>query len=140
MVRVGRCTCLADSASRGLSCETDALRIGATWRGTVDPWRDVPAMTTGANGQTTRMTAHVTGEVQGVGYRMYARRRAQALGLCGYVTNLADGSVKVVVEGPRDQLSYLLMVLRRGPASARVEDAAATWSAPTGEFSAFSIR
>ncbi len=97
-------------------------------------------MTTGANGQTARMTAIVTGEVQGVGFRMYAKRRAQALGLCGYARNLADGSVEVVVEGPRDQLSYLLVVLRRGPSSARVADAEATWNEPTGEFNAFFIR
>lgn len=97
-------------------------------------------MTTGANAQTARMTAIVTGDVQGVGFRMYAKRRAQTLGLSGYARNLADGSVEVVVEGPRDQLSYLLVVLRRGPASARVSDAEVTWSEPTGEFSAFFIR
>lgn len=89
---------------------------------------------------TSRMTARVSGEVQGVGYRAYARRRAQMLGLYGYARNLADGSVEVVAEGPRDALEQLLIVLRRGPSSASVEDAQPTWSDSTGEFSMFSIR
>jgi len=86
------------------------------------------------------MTVRISGDVQGVGYRAYARRRAQMLGLRGYARNLADGAVEVVAEGPRDSLEHLLIVLRRGPASAEVTDARAIWSEPTGEFSAFSIR
>ena len=97
-------------------------------------------MTTGGNQSVYRLTARISGEVQGVGYRAYARRRAQMLGLRGYARNLADGTVEVVVEGPRDALEQLFVVLRRGPASASVTDAHASWSAPTGEFSAFSIR
>ena len=38
-----------------------------------------------------RLTARVYGEVQGVGYRYFARRTALALGLRGYARNLADG-------------------------------------------------
>lgn len=86
------------------------------------------------------MTARISGEVQGVGYRAYARRRAQMLGLYGFARNLADGAVEVVAEGPRDLLEQLLLVLQRGPSSASVEGAQATWSEPTGEFSMFSIR
>ncbi len=86
------------------------------------------------------MTVRISGEVQGVGYRAYARRRAQMLGLYGFARNLADGAVEVVAEGPRDLLEQLLLILRRGPSSASVEDAQATWSEPTGEFSMFSIR
>lgn len=97
-------------------------------------------MTTGGSQSGYRLTAHISGEVQGVGYRAYARRRAQMLGLQGYARNLADGAVEVVAEGPRDALEQLLVVLRRGPASAHVADARASWSAPTGEFSMFSIR
>ncbi len=97
-------------------------------------------MTTGGSQSINRLTAHIAGEVQGVGYRAYARRRAQMLGLQGYARNLADGTVEVVAEGPRDALEQLFVVLRRGPASANVTDARASWSAPTGEFSTFSIR
>ena len=97
-------------------------------------------MTGGTSQATSRMIARITGEVQSVGFRAYARRRAQMLGLYGYARNLADGSVEVVAEGPRDLLEQLLVILRRGPASASVDDAQAMWSSPTGEFSMFSIR
>ena len=97
-------------------------------------------MTSGRSDTNYRMTARISGEVQGVGYRAYARRRAQLLGLRGYARNLADGTVEVVAEGPRESLEQLFIVLRRGPTSADVADARASWSEPSGEFSIFSIR
>ena len=97
-------------------------------------------MTSEADGSSRRMTAHISGEVQGVGYRYFARRRAQALGLRGYAMNLADGSVEVVAEGPRALLEQLLEQLRRGPSLARVSDAQANWSDSTNEFREFSVR
>jgi acylphosphatase len=87
-----------------------------------------------------RMTARVSGEVQGVGYRFFARQRAQALGLVGYAQNLADGAALVVAEGSRELLEQLLTQLRRGPISARVAEAQVEWSDATGEFSRFGIR
>ncbi len=87
-----------------------------------------------------RMTVWVAGDVQGVGYRAYARRRAQMLGLRGFARNLADGSAQVVAEGPRDLLEQLLVELRRGPSLAQVTDARVVWGEPTGEYSTFSIR
>ena len=97
-------------------------------------------MTSEAGSALRRMTAQVSGEVQGVGYRVYARHRAQGLGLHGYAQNLPDGAVLVAAEGPRDLLEQLLALLRQGPISARVTEARAVWSDPTGEFSRFSIR
>lgn len=94
----------------------------------------------GADHATYRMTARLSGDVQGVGYRAYARRRAQALGLRGYARNLLDGSVEVVAEGSRDALEQFFVILRRGPSSADVTDAQAVWGEPTGEYTTFSIR
>jgi acylphosphatase len=97
-------------------------------------------MTSDAGSTMRRMTARVSGDVQGVGYRVYARRRAQGLGLRGYAQNLPDDAVLVVAEGPRDLLEQLLTLLRQGPITARVSDARAEWSDPMGEFSRFSVR
>jgi acylphosphatase len=82
----------------------------------------------------------VRGRVQGVGFRMWALRRARALGLSGYARNLADGSVEVVSEGPRAVLERFIFVLRRGPESADVQSAHASWSPYSGAFSRFEIR
>jgi acylphosphatase len=84
--------------------------------------------------------AIVTGQVQGVGFRMWAQRRARALGLVGYARNLDDGSVEVVGEGARATLEDFLSVLRRGPESAEVRAVQVTWRACAGVSDRFEIR
>ena len=81
-----------------------------------DPALAWPAMTDA----TERLTALVSGDVQGVGYRAFVRRHALDLGLAGTVENLPDGRVEVVAEGPRSELEHLLIFLRRGPVHAEV--------------------
>lgn len=74
-----------------------------------------------------RLTAHVKGRVQGVGFRWWTRARALELGLRGSVTNLADGRVEVVAEGPEPALRELLALLRGDTAPGRVEFVADRW-------------
>lgn len=59
-----------------------------------------------------RLTAFVHGQVQGVGFRWWTRARALELGLSGSATNLADGRVQVVAEGPAVACDQLLELLR----------------------------
>lgn len=65
--------------------------------------------------------ARITGRVQGVGYRAWTLRQAQALGLRGFVRNRADGSVEVVALGPPETVEGLMRICRSGPAGARVD-------------------
>lgn len=62
-----------------------------------------------------RLRAHVSGTVQGVGFRWWTRSRALELGLVGTATNLADGRVAVVAEGPRPACEKLLELLSEQP-------------------------
>ena len=87
-----------------------------------------------------RVTAIVTGMVQGVNFRWFAQRRASELGLVGYVRNRRDSSVELVAEGPRESLDRLLDALRAGPATAVVENVEVAWGTSTGEFRRFEIR
>ena len=87
-----------------------------------------------------RLTAHVRGDVQGVGYRFFAQRQASALGLRGYVRNLPDRSVEVVAEGELGRLQQFVGVLCQGPSAASVEAVDAAWSDATGTFPGFQIR
>jgi len=68
-----------------------------------------------------RLDAFVRGRVQGVGFRYFAFREAEYLGLDGYVANELDGSVHVVAEGPASVLDALLERLREGPPASIVE-------------------
>lgn len=86
------------------------------------------------------MTAHVTGRVQGVGFRWWARRQAEGLGLVGWVMNGDDErSVDVVAEGRPEALDALERRLRAGPDSPRVEQVDARRSPASGEFDRFGI-
>ena len=62
----------------------------------------------------------VRGRVQGVGFRYFAQRAADDLGLTGYVRNLDDGRVEVYATGPEEKLSELAGHLHRGPRWAEV--------------------
>ena len=62
----------------------------------------------------------VQGRVQGVGYRYFALRQAEALGLTGFARNRADGAVEVVAEGDEGALGDLESCLREGPAFSEV--------------------
>ena len=63
----------------------------------------------------------VTGRVQGVGFRWYARTEAERLGLSGWVRNRPDGSVELAVDGPEDARQEFLAAVRRGPPNAVVD-------------------
>jgi len=65
-------------------------------------------------------SAHITGTVQGVGFRAWTRNELLRLGLTGYVRNLPDGSVpnsskKVVSSSDQTALDQLLALLKSGP-------------------------
>ena len=62
----------------------------------------------------------VSGFVQGVGYRYFAQRVAERLGVCGYVKNRRDGRVEVYALGTPEQLQALHAELERGPRMASV--------------------
>ena len=63
---------------------------------------------------------YVSGMVQGVGYRYFARQLAQRLGIAGYVKNLRDGRVEVYAIGPASVLESIRTELERGPNGASV--------------------
>ncbi len=57
----------------------------------------------------------VRGRVQGVGYRYFARERAEMLGVAGWVRNRDDGTVEVYAVGTATQLDTLAGYLHQGP-------------------------
>ncbi|HEY4023422.1 MAG TPA: acylphosphatase [Pseudonocardiaceae bacterium] len=87
-----------------------------------------------------RLTAWVHGEVQGVGFRWWARARALELGLAGSASNLSDGRVEVIAEGPRADCARLLVLLRGGATPGRVSLVAERWSSAKGGLHGFRER
>jgi acylphosphatase len=62
----------------------------------------------------------ISGRVQGVGFRYFAERSANQLGVVGYVKNCWDGSVEVYAVGGLKSLEEFRSLLAEGPRSARV--------------------
>ena len=64
----------------------------------------------------------VSGRVQGVGFRYFVMRHAQAESICGYVRNLDDGRVEFLLQGEADSVSRVIGKIRTGPDDAQVSE------------------
>jgi acylphosphatase len=80
----------------------------------------------------------VSGRVQGVWFRESTRRRAEELGVAGWVRNLPDGRVEALFEGPPAAVESALAFVREGPPLARVEGASVEEAADDAEADAAS--
>jgi acylphosphatase len=71
---------------------------------------------------STSRTVHarVEGRVQGVGYRAWVEHTARSLGLAGWVRNLRDGSVEMMLQGASENVTAMLRSCEHGPPDARV--------------------
>ena len=74
--------------------------------------------------ETVRL--RITGQVQGVGYRLWATRTGASLGLRGWVRNRTDGSVEALVTGAPEAVAAFIEASRKGPTGARVTGVTAT--------------
>jgi acylphosphatase len=83
-------------------------------------------------GSTKAVRLRITGSVQGVGYRIWARRMASSLGLRGWVRNRTDGSVEVLVIGAPEDVAAMVEASREGSAGAWVVEVTATPDADDG--------
>ena len=92
-----------------------------------------------AESENVRAHVYVSGRVQGVYYRKNASRNALIFGLTGWVRNLPDRRVEVVVEGERSRVEDFLGWCRDGPSMAIVRGLDVSWEAPTGEYETFRI-
>ena len=84
------------------------------------------------NQATARVIARITGRVQGVNYRVTAKREALQRGLRGWVRNEPDGSVLIDVEGEPSAVDAFLAWCAKGPPDAQVAAVETTSADPIG--------
>ena len=63
---------------------------------------------------------HVSGRVQGVGFRYFVKRHADRLAVYGYAKNLADGRVEFLLQGDKSAVLSVLENIRNGPSYSQV--------------------
>jgi acylphosphatase len=73
---------------------------------------------------------HISGRVQGVGYRAWTADEARRRKLSGWVRNLKSGEVEAVFSGPHADVDDMIAVCRRGPKLARVDRVAVEVTEP----------
>ncbi len=87
-----------------------------------------------------RASIHVNGIVQGVGFRPFVYRKAKQLSLLGYVLNLGDAGVRVVVEGEENHIEMLIDQIQANPPSiSRIDSFIVDWHKAQGDFDEFLI-
>lgn len=86
-----------------------------------------------------RLHLKIYGEVQGVGFRFSAARKAKDLGLGGWVRNCEDGCVEIEVEGEEVAVETYRKWCRKGPMFACVSRTEEEWKEPTGQDRIFKI-
>ena len=85
-------------------------------------------------------TTHITakGKVQGVFFRANVQKKAEELGLKGYVRNLPNGDVEAVAQGVAEHVQQLVAFMESSPGASRVEQIN-TKEREEGAYSAFEV-
>ncbi len=86
-----------------------------------------------------RLHANISGRVQGVGYRAFAKRVASEAGVRGGVRNLPDGRVESLAEGPPESVEAFKLDLATGPQFASVAQVEEVSIEPRGTYPTFRI-
>jgi acylphosphatase len=86
-----------------------------------------------------RREVHYSGRVQGVGFRHTARSIAQLYTVTGYVKNLPDGRVELVVEGKAADVAGLLRAIST-EMDRNIRDMQEATLPATGRFTGFDVR
>ncbi len=65
---------------------------------------------------------NINGTVQGVFFRKFIQEKAEGLGLRGFVRNLENGNVEVVIEGKDENTNEMIDVCKQGPAHSEIKE------------------
>jgi acylphosphatase len=87
-----------------------------------------------------RVKITITGDVQGVFFRHFAKQEADRLNLSGWCRNESDGSVFIVIEGDEKNVEHFIRWAEKGSELATVENVEAKEEKFTGLEQGFEIR
>jgi acylphosphatase len=88
---------------------------------------------------TVRAHVYIEGRVQGVFFRDWTLRQAQGLRLTGWVRNLGDGRVEVVLEGLKATVEVMVEKCKEGPELAKIKHTDVIWEKATKEYRNFEV-
>ena len=87
-----------------------------------------------------RIRVMISGDVQGVFFRISTQDKAKELQLTGWVKNIFTNAVEILAEGDREKLSLFTGWLQLGPPNATIDKISIEWEESLDkEFSSFEI-
>jgi len=89
---------------------------------------------------TIQKSLLLSGRVQGVGFRYFARQNAENLKIKGWVRNRRDGKVEAVLQGSPENVEEMTARMKHGPSAARVDDVEIREAPAEEEFMGFEVR
>jgi len=89
-----------------------------------------------------KIRAHifVSGRVQGILFRDRTRKKAQRIGVQGWVKNLIDNRVEMILEGEKDKIQELIKWIEEEPFLVKVDNLEVKWEKYQSEFHNFEIK
>lgn len=93
------------------------------------------------NNVNKNVCAHiiVKGRVQGVAFRYHARNFAHQIKVYGWIRNLTNGDVELMVEGTKNSVEEMVKWCKIGPPMALVENVVVDWLPFSGKYMQFKI-
>ncbi|MCM8825593.1 MAG: acylphosphatase [Candidatus Omnitrophica bacterium] len=82
---------------------------------------------------------YISGDVQGVGFRWYAKSIADSLNIKGWVRNMADGRVEIVAEAEPEALQSFTEKMKTSYLGLNINRVEIEKEKATGEFNSFKI-
>jgi len=82
----------------------------------------------------------VSGDVQGVNYRYFAKDIAKKMNLTGWTENNPNGSLEIVVEGDEELVNEFVRWCHQGSPMSTIEKVEEKKDKYTGEFREFEVR
>ncbi|MFH1656805.1 MAG: acylphosphatase [Candidatus Nealsonbacteria bacterium] len=92
------------------------------------------------NKEKIRVHIFVSGRVQMVLFRYSTRQKALRFGVNGWVINLNDGRVEMVLEGSKENVRKLIEWAKKGPFLARVNNFDLKYEEYKNEFNSFEVK
>lgn len=83
----------------------------------------------------------ITGRVQGVFFRVYAKEIADNFNIVGFAKNTSDGGVEIIAQHfNEDYLKYFISKLKEGSALSKIDKVDTVWMPQEKEYEHFIIK
>ena len=88
---------------------------------------------------SNRVHLLIDGEVQGVGFRAFIKRKALQKQVTGSIRNLENGKVEVIIQGNKEEINSMIEICKKGPPWARVSNVDIDWNDKIEDYKEFRI-